>query len=108
LGFSAGLALIIIWALWFSAFVPFQPHLALSVRGLLMVALGGSGGRFANVGTVVCLGLTILILPQTRGDLAIMVGAGIAALPFVRIQPLRLTISLRLPIRTRPLALAPT
>jgi O-antigen ligase len=50
-----------------------------------MVALVGSGGRFANVGTVICLGLTILFYRKLVVDLAIMAGAGIAALPFVRI-----------------------
>jgi len=85
LGFSAGLALIIIWALWFPRLSLFSRILLYPFVAILMVALVGSGGRFANVGTVVCLGLTILFYRKLVVDLAIMVGAGIAALPFVRI-----------------------
>jgi O-antigen ligase len=85
LGFSAGLALVIIWALWFPRMSLFSRILLYPFIAVLMVALVGSGGRFANVGTVVCLGLTILFYRRLVVDLAIMLGAGIAALPFVRI-----------------------
>jgi O-antigen ligase len=85
LGFSAGLALVIIWALWFPRMALFSRLLLYPFVAVLMVALVGSGGRFANVGTVVCLGLTILFYRKLVLDLAIMLGAGIAALPFVRI-----------------------
>jgi O-antigen ligase len=85
LGFSAGLALVIIWALWFPRLSLFSRILLYPFVAVLMVALVGSGGRFANVGTVVCLGLTILFYRKLVVDLAIMLGAGIAALPFVRI-----------------------
>jgi O-antigen ligase len=85
LGFSAGLALVIIWALWFPRMSLFGRLLLYPFVAVLMVGLVGSGGRFANVGTVVCLGLTILFYRRLVVDLAIMLGAGIAALPFVRI-----------------------
>lgn len=85
LGFSAGLALVIIWALWFPAMSLFRRMLLYPFVAVLMVALVGSGGRFANVGTAVCIGLSILFYRKLAVDLAIMLGAGIAALPFVRI-----------------------
>jgi len=85
LGFSAGLALVIIWALWFPRMSLFGRVLLYPFIAVLMVGLVGSGGRFANVGTVVCLGLTILFYRKLVVDMAIMLGAGIAALPFVRI-----------------------
>jgi len=85
LGFSAGLALVIIWALWFPRMSLFRRILLCPFIAVLMVALVGSGGRFANVGTAVCIGLSILFYRKLVVDLAIMLGAGIAALPFVRI-----------------------
>ena len=85
LGFSAGLALVIIWALWFPRMALFGRMLLYPFIAVLMVALVGSGGRFANVGTAVCIGLSILFCRKLAVDLAIMLGAGIAALPFVRI-----------------------
>jgi O-antigen ligase len=85
LGFSAGLALVIMWALWFPAMSLFRRMLLYPFVAVLMVALVGSGGRFANVGTAVCIGLSILFYRKLAVDLAIMLGAGIAALPFVRI-----------------------
>jgi O-antigen ligase len=85
LGFSAGLALVIIWALWFPRMALFGRILLYPFIAVLLVALVGSGGRFANVGTAVCIGLSILFYRKLVVDLAIMLGAGIAALPFVRI-----------------------
>jgi O-antigen ligase len=85
LGFSAGLALVIMWALWFPAMSLFRRMLLYPFVAVLMVALVGSGGRFANVGTAVCIGLSILFYRKLAVDLAIMLGAGVAALPFVRI-----------------------
>lgn len=85
LGFSAGLALVIIWAHWFPRMSLFGRILLYPFVAILIVALIGSGGRFANVGTVVCIGLSILYYRKLVVDLALMLGAGIAALPFVRI-----------------------
>ena len=85
LGFSAGLALIIIWAHWFPRMSLVRRVILYPFVAVLLVALVGSGGRFANVGTVVCLGLGILYCRKLIVDLAIMLGAGVAALPFVRI-----------------------
>ena len=85
LGFSAGLALVIIWAHWFPRMSLFGRLLLYPFVAVLTVALVGSGGRFANVGTVVCIGLSILYYRKLVVDLAIMLGAGTAALPFVRI-----------------------
>jgi O-antigen ligase len=85
LGFSAGLALVIMWALWFPGMSLFRRIWLYPFIAVLMVALIGSGGRFANVGTAVCIGLSILFYRKLAVDLAIMLGAGIAALPFVKI-----------------------
>lgn len=85
LGFSAGLALIIIWALWFPRLSLIGRILLYPFVAVLIVALVGSGGRFANVGTVICLGLTILFYRKLVVDFALMLCTGIAALPFVRI-----------------------
>src|SRR5262249_21290496 len=74
LGFSAGLALVIIWALWFPRMSLWGRMLLYPFVAVLMVALVGSGGRFANVGTVVCLGMTLLFYRKLVVDLAIMVG----------------------------------
>jgi O-antigen ligase len=85
LGFSAGLALIVMWTLWF-------PRLALGYRiicypivGVLAVALVGSGGRLANVATAVCLVLSVLFCRRLVVDLAIIAACGVAVLPFVNI-----------------------
>jgi O-antigen ligase len=85
LGFSAGLALVIIWALWFPRMTLPRRFLFYPFIAVLVVALIGSGGRFANVGTAVCVGLSLLFYPKLVVDLAVMFGAAIAALPFVRI-----------------------
>src|SRR4029434_3263577 len=55
------------------------------VVGVLAVALVGSGGRLANVATVVCLALSVLFCRRLALDLAIIGGCGAAALPFVNI-----------------------
>jgi O-antigen ligase len=85
LGFCAGLALIVIWTLWFPKLSLARRILFYPLIGVLAVALVGSGGRLANVATAVCLGLSILFCRQLVVDFAIMVGCGIAALPFVNI-----------------------
>jgi O-antigen ligase len=73
------------WALWFPGMSLFRRIWLYPFIAVLMVALIGSGGRFANVGTAVCIGLSILFYRKLAVDLAIMLGAGIAALPFVKI-----------------------
>jgi hypothetical protein len=85
LGFSAGLALIVIWTLWFPRLGLGYRILLYPVVGVLAVALVGSGGRLANVATVVCLALSVLFCRRLAVDLAIIGGCGAAALPFVNI-----------------------
>ncbi len=85
LGFSAGLALIVIWTLWFPRLGLGYRMLLYPVVGVLAVALVGSGGRLANVATVVCLALSVLFCRRLAVDLAIIGGCGAAALPFVNI-----------------------
>jgi len=85
LGFSAGLALIVIWTLWFPKLSLMRRILFYPLIGVLAVALVGSGGRLANVATAVCLGLSILFCKRLIVDFGIIAGGGIAALPFVNI-----------------------
>ena len=85
LGFSAGLALIVIWTLWFPKLSLARRILFYPLIGVLAVALVGSGGRLANVATAVCLGLSILFCKRLIADFGIIAGCGIAALPFVNI-----------------------
>jgi O-antigen ligase len=85
LGFCAGLALIVIWTLWFPKFSLARRILFYPLIGVLAVALVGSGGRLANVATAVCLGLSILFCKRLVVDFGIMAGVGVLALPFVKI-----------------------
>jgi O-antigen ligase len=85
LGLSAGLAAIIIWTLWFPAMPLFKRILFYPAMAILAVALIGSGGRLANVGTTVCFCLGVVFCPKLLIDLGIMVSAGALALPFIRI-----------------------
>jgi len=85
LGFSAGLALIVIWTLWFPKLSLARRILFYPLIGVLAVALVGSGGRLANVATAVCLGLSILFCKRLIADFGIIAGCGMAALPFVNI-----------------------
>jgi len=85
LGFSAGLALIVIWTLWFPKLSLARRILFYPLIGVLAVALVGSGGRLANVATAVCLGLSILFCKRLIVDFGIIAGCGVAALPFVNI-----------------------
>jgi O-antigen ligase len=85
LGFCAGLALIVIWTLWFPKLSLPRRILFYPLIGVLAVALVGSGGRLANVATAVCLGLSILFCRRLVVDFGIIMGCGIAALPFVNI-----------------------
>jgi O-antigen ligase len=85
LGFCAGLALIVIWTLWFPKLSLPRRILFYPLIGVLAVALVGSGGRLANVATAVSLGLSILFCRRLVLDFGIILGCGIAALPFVNI-----------------------
>jgi O-antigen ligase len=85
LGFSAGLALIVIWTLWFPRLTLPRRLLFYPIIGVLAVALVGSGGRLANVATAACIGLSILFCTRLVMDLGIIAGCGIALLPFVKI-----------------------
>src|SRR5258705_1135874 len=87
LGFSAGLALIVICTLWFPKLSLARRILFYPLIGVLAVALVGSGGRLANVATAVCLGLSILFCKRLIVDFGIMAGCGIAAVPFVNFPP---------------------
>jgi O-antigen ligase len=85
LGFCAGLALIVIWTLWFPKLSLARRILFYPLIGVLVVALVGSGGRLANVATAVCLGLSILFCQRLLVDFGIIMGCGVAALPFLNI-----------------------
>lgn len=85
LGLSAGLAAIVIWTLWFPVMPLLQRVLFYPVMAVLAVALIGSGGRLANVGTAVCFCLGVVFCRKLLIDLSIMISAGVLALPFVRI-----------------------
>src|SRR5258708_26883974 len=85
LGFCAGLALIVIWTLWFPKLPLVRRILFYPLIGVLAVALVGSGGRLANVATAVCLGLSIFFCRRLTADFGILLGFGIAAIPFFHI-----------------------
>lgn len=83
LGAASAIAVIIIWGMLF-------PHLSLGKRmvfypvlGVLGIALIGSGGRFANVITVICLLIGAMLCRKLFTDLVIAGGLGILALPLI-------------------------
>lgn len=83
LGGACAVSIVVIWAMLFPrmrflARLPFYPALAVLAIGLI-----GSGGRFANVGTVVCIILGTLICRKLFIDLLAAGGLTVVALSMV-------------------------
>jgi O-antigen ligase len=85
LGAASALAIIIIWAMLFPRMGRIKRMLFYPILAVLGVALVGSGGRFANVSTVICLLLGVLLCRKLFTDVLIVGGLGLLALPFAQI-----------------------
>jgi O-Antigen ligase len=83
LGAASAVALIIIWGLIFPRLGLGRRILLYPVLGVLGVALIGSGGRFANVITAICLLIGAVLCRKLFIDLVVAGGLGILVLPFV-------------------------
>jgi O-antigen ligase len=83
LGAASAIALIVIWAMLFPRW-PFLARVLLyPVLGVLIVALIGSGGRFANVSAVLCLVIGTLLYRKLFGDVLLMGALALVALPLI-------------------------
>lgn len=83
LGAASAVALIILWGLVF-------PKLKLAGRlllypffGLLVVALLGSGGRFANVSAAICIVIGAFMCRKLLKDVAVLAGVALLVLPLI-------------------------
>lgn len=83
LGAASAVSLLIIWGLLFPEWSILKRVLTYPVIAVLLIALIGSGGRFANVSAVVCLAIGAVLCRKLFGDLAVMGILGIFALPFI-------------------------
>ena len=83
LGAASAVALILIWGLVFPRLSLLRRMLFYPILGLLGVALIGSGGRFANVITVICVVMGAFFCRKLFWDLLVCGGLGLLALPFV-------------------------
>lgn len=81
LGATSAVALILIWALIFPRLGFFRRALFYPVLGVLVIALLGSGGRFANVSAVVCIFLAAILWRPLLKDVAILCGVAVLVLP---------------------------
>jgi len=91
LGGASAVAIIIIWGLLFPEWPPIRRFLLYPVLGILALALVGSGGRFANLCTVICVLLGAFLCRKLFGDILIACAAGLVTLPFIRIPEDSLT-----------------
>lgn len=85
LGAASAIAIIIIWNLLFPNWSMLRRLLLYPVIGVLALALVGSGGRFANAITVLCVLLGTLFCRKLIGDVVLAGVLGIFALPFVHV-----------------------
>lgn len=83
LGAASSVSIIIIWAMLFPRWRLGTRLLFYPALGVLAVALIGSGGRFANVSTVVCLALGTLLCRKLFSDVLIAGGLTLSALPLL-------------------------
>jgi len=81
LGAASAVALILIWALIFPRIGFLWRVLFYPVLGVLVIALLGSGGRFANVSAALCIFLAAILCKPLLKDIAIMCGVAVIALP---------------------------
>lgn len=83
LGAASAISLIVIWTMLFPRW-PFLTRVLLyPVLGVLIVALIGSGGRFANVSAVLCLVIGTLLYRKLLGDVLLMGALALVALPLI-------------------------
>ena len=87
LGAASALAIILIWSLIFPNLSLLRRVFFYPVLGILALALIGSGGRFANVITAVCVLLGVFFHRKLFADVVLAGILGILALPFVHIPP---------------------
>lgn len=83
LGAASAVALIIIWGMVFPRLSLGKRMLLYPALGVLGIALIGSGGRLANVSTVVCLLIGAVLCHKLFSDVAIVGGLAVVALPLV-------------------------
>ena len=83
LGAASAVSLLIIWSLLFPEWSVPKRALAYPIVAVLLVALVGSGGRFANVSTAICLVVGAFLCRKLFGDLVVMGLLGVVALPFI-------------------------
>ncbi|HTV59527.1 MAG TPA: O-antigen ligase family protein [Verrucomicrobiae bacterium] len=85
LGAASAVALIILWGLAFPRLSFGYRLLFYPILGVLVVALLGSGGRFANVSTALCVVIGALMCRRLLKDLAVLGGIALISLPLVLI-----------------------
>ena len=85
LGAASAVAIVILWGMLFPEWPLVRRLLLYPVIGILALALVGSGGRFANLSTGICILLGALLCRKLFGDLLIAGAIGVASLPFLRI-----------------------
>ncbi|HUO35375.1 MAG TPA: O-antigen ligase family protein [Candidatus Acidoferrum sp.] len=83
LGAASAVALILIWSLIFPRLRFFWRLFFYPAMGILVVALLGSGGRFANVSAALCIFLGAILYRPLLKDIAILGGAALVALPLL-------------------------
>jgi O-antigen ligase len=83
LGAACAVAIILVWGLIFPRLSLMQRIFLYPVLGLLGIALIGSGGRFANVSTVICILVGALLCRKLFADILIAGGLGLVALPMI-------------------------
>jgi len=81
LGAASAVALILIWGMVFPRLSLGRRILLYPFLGILGIALIGSGGRFANVSTVICLIVGAVLCRKLFTDIVIVGGLGVLALP---------------------------
>jgi len=81
LGAATAVALILIWGMVFPRLSLGRRILLYPFLGILGIALIGSGGRFANVSTVICLIVGAVLCRKLFTDIVIVGGLGVLALP---------------------------
>jgi O-antigen ligase len=81
LGAASAVALIVIWGLLFPWIAMVWRLMFYPVIGILIVALLGSGGRFANVSAAFCVLIAVLLCPRLSKDVFVVCGIAVLALP---------------------------
>lgn len=85
LGAASAIAIIVLWTMIFPNLSFLRRVVLYPVLGVLAVALVGSGGRFANIITALCVLLAAFFHRKLITDLVLAGVLGVLALPFVHI-----------------------